>query len=75
MNDRLRSLEIRLRLIRSALKHDAIALEEKGYIPGIGSKFFKSREYFEEFLQRQKEREAEIIREINEIKRQYEVMA
>ncbi|MEF3312594.1 hypothetical protein PV433_27260 [Paenibacillus sp. GYB004] len=73
--ERLKSLEFRLRIIRSALKHDAIALEEKGYIPGIGNKFFKRREHFEEFLQKQKEREAEIIREINEIKRRNEVMA
>mgnify|MGYP001389570383 CR=1 FL=1 len=44
------SKEIRLRLMKSAYKSDLAEYREKGYISGIGSRYWKCPEYFEEFL-------------------------
>lgn len=46
------SKEIRLRLMENAYKSDLAEYREKGYISGIGSRYWKCPEYFEEFLER-----------------------
>jgi hypothetical protein len=57
--------EIRLRLMKSSYESDLAEYREKGYIRGIGSRYWNCPEYFEEFLERKR---AEIERLETELK-------
>ena len=46
--------EIRLRLMKSSYESDLAEYREKGYIRGIGSRYWNCPEYFEEFLERKR---------------------
>jgi hypothetical protein len=48
------SKEIRLRMMKSSYESDLAEYREKGYISGIGSRYWKCKEYFEEFLERKR---------------------
>jgi hypothetical protein len=48
------SKEIRLRMMKSSYESDLAEYREKGYISEIGSRYWKCKEYFEEFLERKR---------------------
>jgi len=45
------SKEVRLRLMKKSYEADLAEYREKGYISGIGSRYWNCPEYFEEFLE------------------------
>lgn len=58
--------EIRLRLMKNAYKSDLAEYREKGYISGIGSRYWNCPEYFEEFLERSRKSIEQLEKELKE---------